>query len=137
MRLIFSMALGLTMMAGAAQAAGQLYNCDMTQRDKKVGWISPTVAVILPKNGKVQVYDSVILNFYGRPIAAKATKSGNTLRVSWKLKGLRDSNQQKVPQFEYVANINTKSNKVHLAANPVQFPNRWTARGTCELKTAK
>jgi hypothetical protein len=136
--IVFAAFLSIGLAQGVAQpaaAAGVLYECDITDRQKKVDWVSPKLAVILPEQGQAQVYDSIILNFVGKPVPAKVRKRGDNLIVSWSLKGLRDSNEQTVPTFEYTAKLNTKTNAVHLTANPTSYPNRWTGRGTCKQRT--
>ncbi len=125
-----------SVVAGSAAAAnaGLLYDCNITDRNKNVGWLSPKVVVVLPDGARPQVYDNVVLNFYGKPIPAKVTRQSDTLIVRWNLKRAKDSEGQMVGDFAYTARINTKSNKVHLEDNPTQFPNRWTGRGSCKTR---
>jgi len=122
--------------AGAASALeGPLfYECDITKRNKNVGWLSSKVGVIVTKSGQVLVTDSVIQNFFDGPQPAKARTRGKKLLVDWTLSNLKDSDGQIAPKFAYRAAIDTTNNSVVLSANPVAFPQRWTGRGTCSLR---
>lgn len=137
MRRLFQYAAALLVSATTAttaQAAGVLYDCDITKKQKKVEWISPKLILIFPEKGQPQVYDSIVLHFYGKPVPVKVTRRGDNLMARWTLKGVRDDQQQLAPHFDYSAKINTKTTGVHVTANPVSYPNRWTGRGTCKTR---
>ncbi len=125
-------ALVIGTVASAAQPT--LYDCDITKRDKDVGWISPKVVVIMQADGSVLVSDSVILWHVEEPIPARARTRGDRLIVQWTLSGMVDAAQQIVPKFNYRATIDTADNSIVLRAKPVGFPQGWTGRGSCKLR---
>lgn len=120
-----------------ASAAGILYDCDITNRMKDVGWISPKLAIIVNDSGKVQVIDSVILNFIEEPIDANARTNGDRMRLNWTLSGIYDSANQRVPNFAFQAVLNTKTKAVSLKASPVGFPQSWSGKGSCKTRRSK
>lgn len=126
-----------TLIATSAQSAGVLYDCTISDRRKNVDWVSPKLAIIVDKAGKVQVIDGVILAFIQKPISPRARKRGDMLKLDWNISGVYDSKQTRVPTFSYQANLNMKTLAVSLHATPVGFNQRWTGKGTCQKRSAK
>ena len=114
-------------------AAGVLYECDLNTRIKN-GWVSPKTVFVFDDNGKTTVIDNVILGFYEKPMPARVSKRGETLRITWNIAAARDSRGQIIPTIRYVATLNQASKKVSIAAKPASAPQRWSAKGACKTR---
>lgn len=130
------LAIGMALFSAANVAAAQsvLYDCDINQRDERVDWVSPKVAIIVDAAGTAQVVDGVILAFFEKPLRARIINRNGKLRVTWTVAGAYDSRQQKIPQFSYIAVIDSATNAIKLTAKPVGFPQRWTGKGQCVIR---
>lgn len=125
--------------AGIAVAAGQtsaavFYECDLQTKNPR-GWVSPKMGFVIDDAGQVTVIDSAILNFIGKPLVAKARKSGGNLRISWSIAGAQDSKGQRIPTFRYVATLNTAKRTVAVVAKPTSAPQSWRGKGTCKTRS--
>lgn len=121
--------------AGAGSAgAGVFYDCDMDTKIKN-GWVSSKIGIVIDDAGKVTVIDSIILNVIGEPLTARATQRGDRMRITWNIANAKDSRGQHIPTFRYVANLNTKTQAISVSAKPVVAPQRWSAKGTCKLRS--
>jgi hypothetical protein len=121
---------------GQASAAGFLYDCSITEKGARMGWLSDKLAFVVPGDGKIQVIDAVTLNFRVSPLTVKVTRNTDTkLVMRWALKGVRDSNGLQVPTFDYTARINKETLGITLEANPRGFSKNWVGRGSCVKRT--
>lgn len=122
---------------GAAPAqAGQFYLCEMKTKYPN-GWVSPSVGLIFDDAGGVQVIDGIIHNFIGEPVKASLRKRGDKFRITWHLSNLRDSLGQVLPKMRYLAEFDNETKEVTVAARPVGPPQRWSAKGTCKIRTSR
>lgn len=129
--------LAVCLTAGAAIAAPPvMYECSITEKRRKLGWISDTMAIVIDKDGKASVVDNVTLNFTGGPVAAQMLRNtAEKLKVRWVVKGARDSENVRVAEFSYDAMLNKTTNAIAVYAIPLGFPNRFSGKGTCKVRT--
>ena len=126
------------LMATAASAATQvedpfLYDCEITDRQKRVDWVPERMVVIVVPGQPVRVIDPVILTFKEKPQPVRARTRADKLRLTWILSGLVDGAQQFIPSFQYTAVINTNTKAITLRAKPVGFPQSWRGAGQCRV----
>ncbi|MFK7881343.1 hypothetical protein [Roseobacter sp.] len=127
-----------TVFASAASAQGVLYDCDVTEKKKNLGWISNKVAIVVAEDGQASVSDSVILYFAKRPMAAQVDRNNaKKLNVSWTLKNVVNAANQVTPYFDYTAQINKRNMRFSIYAQPENYPNRFSGKGSCTLRTGK
>lgn len=125
-------------LATTASAKGVLYDCTVTQKKQSVDWISDRVAIVVRDDGQVTVSDSVIQFFKKRPIPAKIDRNNDRkLHVRWVLEDVVNGSNQQTPYFDYTAHINKKTMRFAIYANPENFPNRFSGKGSCTLRTEK
>lgn len=121
--------------ATAATPGGTLYDCDITQKKKRLFWISDKIAIVALKDGSVVVSDQVILHYNERPLTAKTTKNTDkTLSIRWTLKNLVNSANQRTSAFEYTATLDKARNKIKIQARPEGYVDRFYGRGTCRVR---
>jgi hypothetical protein len=124
-------ALAASVLLSSQAAAGIFYECD-TDSKEAFNWVSPKIGIVIDDAGTVTVIDNIIKLYFGNPIKAKARKNGDKLRITWRVANARDSKGERVPTFSYVANLNTKSKKLHVIAKPVGYPQRFSGKGVCK-----
>jgi len=121
---------------GAFAAQSVMYECAITQKHKKLDWISDTMAIVVGKDGKVSVVDNVTLQIMGGPVAAQVLRNtAEKMKVRWVVKGARDSENVRVAEFSYDAMLDKTTNAIAVYAIPLGFPNRFTGKGTCKVRT--
>ncbi|WP_227269766.1 hypothetical protein [Roseobacter weihaiensis] len=121
----------------ATGPGGVLYDCDMTEKRQGVGWISDKIGIVITNTAKVVVSDAVILQFYQRPLEGRLSRNNDRkLVVRWRLKNIVNGANQTTTAFDYTATITKATNRITVYANPDGYPNRFSGRGTCVLKTA-
>lgn len=134
------MALGVALVPLAGQAAPVLYECDVTPSSRQTlrpgtsGWVSDKLMVVIDNNGKGQVIDNVIYNFYKKPIEASLSARNNKIIASWRLKNAKDSDQLNVPAFNYSAVITKDTGEVRVTARPSGSSQSWSGKGVCKLR---
>lgn len=122
----------------AAGPGGVLYDCDITDKRERLGWIADKIGIVITNNAKVFVSDAVILQFEGKPLQGRIGRSNDRkLVVRWRLKNIVNGENQTTPSFDYTATITKATNRITVYANPDGFSNRFSGRGTCVLKAAK
>jgi len=124
---------GAVVFATAAPVnAASFYECD-TDSKEAMNWVSPKIGFIFDDAGKVSVIDGIIQTYFETPIAAKARKRGDKVRITWRIANAIDAAGERIPTFSYVANLNLVSKTVHVIAKPVGFPQRFAGKGTCKI----
>jgi hypothetical protein len=121
-------------MAAPVLAKGVLYDCQITQRDKKAGWIASQIVVIVPETGQPSVVDGLILHFEGKPISARIKDRGPELVVKWSLQSAKDSSGRKLTNLGYTARILKENNSVRVTGKPIGAPQTWKGAGKCTLR---
>jgi hypothetical protein len=121
-------------MAAPVLAKGVLYDCQITQRDKKAGWIASQIVVIVPETGQPSVVDGLILHFEGKPIPARIRDRGQDLLVKWSLQSAKDSTGRKVANLGYTARIAKADNSFRITGRPIGAPQTWKGAGKCTLR---
>lgn len=118
---------------GPAAAKAQFYACET---DAKIanGWISPSIGFVFDGKGGVQVIDSVILHFLGKPLAARVKGRGDKLRITWTIPAAYDSQGQRIPSFGFIATLDQKTKALSMIAKPARFPQRFSGKGTCQIR---
>lgn len=119
-------------LASGAQAAAVLYECDLTERDPDVDWISATYGFVVD-GGAVTVVDPVILNFSGAPVAAHVRADGTALRLTWTVL-VRDASQN-TARMSYRAELDTAARRAAVRVRPVGVPQGWSGSGRCTART--
>ncbi len=138
-RLGFTALVGLVtgFAAPSVQAApGFIYVCEMTGMKRNQGWISPTVALILPGDGTVTVADAVTLHFAKKPVEGKILRdNGNKLIVKWTVKGAQADAGQRFSNFDYRAIVVKKTGRIDMTAQARSIDFRLFSKGKCEKRT--
>lgn len=114
-----------------ALAQGVLYDCDITERDPGVEWISAKVGFVV-RPDQVTVVDEIALNFEGAPVVATMRERGGEMRIDWTVNA-RDSNNNSA-QLRYRADLDPSARTVALRVTPVGFTQRWRGVGTCTAR---
>lgn len=126
---VLAAALALCLASQGAAAQGG-YICKMTKNNAR-GYVPNQVQFLITENGVVQVKDALIMRYLKAPVAAKATKRGDSLRLRWKIAGVKDVSNQRIPTLRYEARLDTVSGAVRITARPSDAPQTWAASGTC------
>lgn len=130
------LAAALTVLGVSASAAPVLFECDVTEKHRNLNWIEEKMVFVVAEDGKVTVIDPVILYFEKGPLNAKVIRNNDkSLKVRWRVHTDRDSKNQRVAHFDYDATINKKTNRIGVNANPANFPNRFSGKGNCKVRT--
>lgn len=128
----------LTCLASAASAQGVLYDCDVTQKKRDLDWIPDKVAIVVSDTGQVSVSDPIILHFVNRPIPAKVTRNNaRKFHIRWTVENVVNSSNQSTPYFDYSAQINKKTLRFSIYASPENYPDRFTGKGSCVVRSGK
>ena len=106
-------------LAAPVFAKGILYDCQITEQDKKAGWIAAQIVVIVPETGQPSVVDGLILHFEGKPISARIKDRGQELVVKWSLQSAKDSSGRKLANLGYTARISKENNSVRVRGGPL------------------
>lgn len=119
-----------------AAASPIMYECDMTDKRQKLDWVADKIVIVVNDDGSVIVVDDVILHFNdNKPMQARVgSKTKNKLKLRWAIKNARDS-QNVLVQFNYSSNLNLKTLKIVVYADPASFSQRWSGRGSCKIHT--
>jgi len=120
--------------ASAAAAQPVLYDCDL-KADRAMGWVSSKMALYFDGQGGAEAIDGVILGVVGNPLKVRARKRGDTVRLNWTINGATDTVGTRIPTISYITRLNTGSNEIYVVAKPAGYPQRFSARGTCALRT--
>lgn len=128
--------LAVFLTAGAAMAAKpMMYECSITEKHRKLDWISDTMAIVIGKDGKVSVVDNVTLQLTGGPVVARVLRNtAEKMKVRWVIKGALDSENLPV-DFNYDAMLDKATNAIAVYAKPIGYPNRFIGKGTCKVRT--
>ena len=119
-------------LAGPATAQGVLHDCDITQRDARVDWITPKYAFVV-KGGAVTVIDSVILDFAGVPVSAQVRQRGDVMVLHWTVV-VTDALKNQA-RMSYRAELDTGARSVNVRVSPVGYPQSWRGSGTCRTRS--
>lgn len=122
---------------GVADAQSRTFwACDISDRKKDVDWISPTVGIVVNDNGIVQVIDGVLIAFEQSPKTGRVMRNTDKiLSVRWQVSNARDASNQTIPDFGYDLRLNKETGRVVIGAKPHGFGNKFSGRGTCEIRT--
>lgn len=127
---------GLSLMGSAAPSA-VLYDCTITKKKQGVDWISEKVGIVLQDDGTAIVSDAIILHFKRKPLTATSVRNTERrLDVRWAIRNTTDGSEQLTNYMDYHARLNKKTGAFSLYANPDQYPNRFSGKGSCVIKTA-
>lgn len=118
--------------AASADAGGLLYDCDITQRDARVDWISQKYVFVVQDRG-VTVVDTVLLHFDKEPRLTHPRATGSKLRITWSVATTDSLNTQ--VRMSYRAVLDTKTKNVTVRVTPVGYPQGWSGKGTCKTRT--
>ncbi|MFT6676770.1 MAG: hypothetical protein ACJAVM_002975 [Sulfitobacter sp.] len=129
-----ALAFGAALLLAAPASAGVFYECDMNTKHPR-GWVSPKVTFAFDAAGHVSVTDGVILWLYQKPLIARTRKKGEKLRITWNIANAEAGRGERIPTFRYIANLNTATKAVSIIAKPVGYPQRFSAKGLCTIKT--
>ncbi|MFK7765331.1 MAG: hypothetical protein AB8B62_18855 [Roseobacter sp.] len=122
---------------GTAASSAVLYDCTITKKKQGVDWISEKVGIVLQDDGTAIVSDAVILHFKRKPLTATSVRNTERrLDVRWTVRDAADSSEQKIGHFDYHARLNKKTGAFALYAKPDEYPNRFSGKGSCQIKTA-
>lgn len=120
----------------SAKTNGFLFDCSITEKGTRIGWLSDRLAFVVPGDGKIQVIDAVTLYFGVSPLTVRVSRNSDTkLVMRWKLKGVRDKKGVPVPTFDYTARIDKATLGITLEARPRGFTENWVGRGSCVKRT--
>lgn len=130
------LAAALTIAGFTASAAPVLFECDVTEKHRRLGWIADKIVFVVEANGQVTVIDPIIQQFDQDPMIAKVTRNTNkTLKVRWALRDITNGSNQTATRFDFDATINKKTNRIAVYARPAGFPNRFSGKGSCKTHT--
>lgn len=120
----------------SVQAAGFLYDCDMTDAESSRGWISSKVALVVADDGTVQVVDGVVLHFNKKPMQTTVVRdNARRLIVKWSLDNARADNGHSFGDFDYRASVNKATGQIELTAIPRNFDTGVRSAGTCKKRS--
>lgn len=118
-------------LASIAAADGLLYECDITDRNPRVDWISTTYAFVVQDRG-VTVIDPVILSFMDTPVVTQPRKRAKGFLLRWTVAA--EDAKKTVARMSYRAELNTQAKTVTVRVTPVGFPQGWSGRGSCKTR---
>ena len=119
----------LALTAAPARAEG-IFECSIAQHPDNGNWIAPTM-VVSHKGDEATIFDGIIKQFIGNPIAAKI-ETDNPVRTTfvWEVTTKGVTNQ--TARMQYRLTITKADLKASVAARPPRYSNNFTARGTCK-----
>jgi hypothetical protein len=128
-------AAALLSIASAAQSAGLLYECDITDRRRDVDWIAETYVVVIDADGQVSVIDNIILIYNEAPVRPRfVSRRGDRLRINYTLRVI-DAARVQWP-MSYTAVLDNAARTITLRARPTQGGSvSWRGKGTCTTRT--
>lgn len=129
------MILGLGLAVSASAAVADIYTCKMTPAGK-THVIPPEVIVQYdPATGTAQVFDGLIKNYVGNPIAATMkSKTANRILFAWTVPGVKNTSGQYAAGLTYSLNIQLPSGAATMSGKPQGYTNTWRGSGSCTVK---
>ncbi|MEW9921413.1 hypothetical protein AB2B41_17530 [Marimonas sp. MJW-29] len=122
--------------ARAGFAAGFLYECDMDDPDRGLGWVSPKIAIVLPGDGSVTVVDALTITFSDAPVSGRILRDNDArLIVKWTLRDVRADTGRSFAHFDYRASISKPTGRIELTAQPRTFDSGLRSVGSCRKRT--
>lgn len=122
--------------AASASASGFLYDCTMRDTGSSLGWISPKIAIVLPKDGPVQVIDALTMTFGEDPVPATVLRDNEKrFIVKWTLQDVRADTGRSFANFDYRASIAKSTGQIEVTAGPRTFDSGLRSVGTCQKRT--
>ncbi|MGJ8627640.1 MAG: hypothetical protein ACSHXB_11840 [Sulfitobacter sp.] len=129
-------AVALVLLSSPALASPTVYDCNITEKHRKLNWITDKMAFVIGGNGQVKVFDGVISHYEKKPMVANVVRlNEKSVKVRWKIRGTLSKTNQRTTSMNYEATINRKTNRVAVFAKPANFPNRFRGKGTCKVRT--
>lgn len=115
-------------------AGAQVLVCDLPKREDG-SWVSPVVALIIEKNGKVQVYDAVIDKYIGAPIDARvATDNAVRTTYRWTVKNIKDNSNRLAAKLDYALTVKKATLVARVSMNIPGYDNQYRSDGRCKFE---
>lgn len=129
--LITTLCVGM-LAAGAVQA--KTYTCNVTP-DFSRDWISKTLVFNIDDNsGEVRVFDGIIKQYGGKPVAGKlSVETAKRVTITWTTRQVRDGYGHSSARFMFRASYYKDSGKMIISSMPGGWDNMFGGSGRCSV----
>lgn len=122
----------------AAFSAQTVYDCQASNIEAHLGWISDRIIVFVDEGQKsAHVIDQYINYVHEEPIPASYQELKNgKFRIKWKVSGIPVRGEAS-GSATWSATVSPKTGKMQVRANVSGFDNRPSGHGTCKISREK
>lgn len=112
------------------------YSCAVTP-DGSRDWIAKTLVFNIDDNsGAIRVFDGIIENYRGQPIAGKLSiETPKRITIKWETRRVRDDYGNSTARFLFRASYFKVSGKMIISSIPGGWDNMFGGRGRCTVSS--